>query len=254
VVDQELDELARVLVQNLGLVVVLLDEVVQLLVEIVEEHGVLVDVLQEVLIGSLAILLELDLTVGAVQIEHRVERVVIHVAVAADGGGYGSCVGDGRCHGDAPTGYVVCGALVRVGGASDFTFPEVLQSLADPHYVLGGAHQFEAVQIRNGALLRNDISRKAEGITEVRVSGSDDGSDQRTIVLVVEKLDHSLGDVVGVAPGVGGPSPVRRHDENVGRVDTKGAVRITQRDTCGRNVQLRDEAMSVLGRAGEVDQ
>ncbi len=76
--EQRLDERAAVLLENLCLVIVLFDQVVQLLVEIVEEDGVLVDVLQEVLVRGLAVLVELDLTVGTVQVQHRVEGVVVH--------------------------------------------------------------------------------------------------------------------------------------------------------------------------------
>ena len=77
---QGVHEVAGVLVENLTLVIVLTDEVVELLVLIVKEHGVLVDVLEEVLTGGKPVLVELDLTVGPVQIEHRVERVVIRLA------------------------------------------------------------------------------------------------------------------------------------------------------------------------------
>jgi len=75
-----LHEIATVAFEHLGLVVVLRDQVVQLLVEVVEEDGVLVDVLQKVLVRGLPVLLELNLPVGVVQIEHRVERVVIQLA------------------------------------------------------------------------------------------------------------------------------------------------------------------------------
>ena len=78
-VDQALDEVAAVLIENLTLVIVLLDEVVELLVLIVEEHRVLVDVLTEVLVRGSHVLVELNLAVGVVQIQHRVERVVIRL-------------------------------------------------------------------------------------------------------------------------------------------------------------------------------
>ncbi len=101
--EQRFDECARILLEHLGLVVVLLDEVVELLVEVVEEDRVLVDVLQEVLTGGGHILVELDLAVGAVQIQHRVERVVVEileriVEVCARGG---SGIGNG--HSAVPT-------------------------------------------------------------------------------------------------------------------------------------------------------
>ena len=97
-IQQRLDEVARVLVENLTLVVVLLDQVVELLVLIVEEHRVLVDVLQEVLVGGLAVLVELDLAVRVVQIQHRVERVVVRlIGQPMHAGGYRLC-SDGCWH------------------------------------------------------------------------------------------------------------------------------------------------------------
>jgi hypothetical protein len=57
-----------------GLVVVLvLDEVVDLLFEVVEVDGVLVDVLQKVLVGSFAVLVELYVAVVVVQVQQCVE-------------------------------------------------------------------------------------------------------------------------------------------------------------------------------------
>src|SRR5690606_9791914 len=81
VVEDLLEELERVLVEHLALVVAVLDEVVQLLPQVVEEDRVLVDVLQEVLPRRLLVLVELDLAVGAVQVEERVEGVVVHLAL-----------------------------------------------------------------------------------------------------------------------------------------------------------------------------
>ena len=98
-IEQRLDEVARVLVEHLTLVVVLLDEVVELLVLVVEEHRVLVDVLQKVLMGGFPVLVELDLAVGVVQIEHRVERVVVRLAgKRVRAGGYRLCSCDGWWH------------------------------------------------------------------------------------------------------------------------------------------------------------
>ena len=73
-----LDELERVLLEHGGLVVLLLDQVVEALLEGVEEHRVLVDVLQEVLPRGALVGVELDLAVRVVQVEHRVEGVVVH--------------------------------------------------------------------------------------------------------------------------------------------------------------------------------
>ena len=94
-VEQRLDEVARVLVEHLALVVVLLEQVVELLVLIVEEHRVLVDVLQKVLMRGFPVLVELDLAVFVVQIEHRIERVVVRLAREGVRGGYRLCSCDG---------------------------------------------------------------------------------------------------------------------------------------------------------------
>jgi len=77
------EELEGVLVQHLRLVVAVLHQVVELLPEVVEEDGVLVDVLEEVLPGRSAVGLELDAPVLSVEVEHRVERVVVEVRVYA---------------------------------------------------------------------------------------------------------------------------------------------------------------------------
>ena len=63
-----LDVLEIVLVQDVLLVVALLDQVFHLLFQVVEEDGVLVDVLEEVLARCLSIGLELDLAVGVVEV------------------------------------------------------------------------------------------------------------------------------------------------------------------------------------------
>ncbi len=76
-VGERLDEVARVLIENLTLVIVLANQIVELLVLIVKEHGVLVHVLEEVLTRGQTIHVELDLAVCVVQIQHRVERVVV---------------------------------------------------------------------------------------------------------------------------------------------------------------------------------
>ena len=74
---ERLDELQRVLLEHGALVVLLLDEIVETLLEGVEEDGVLVHVLQEVLPRGALVGVELDLPVGAVQVEHRVEGRVV---------------------------------------------------------------------------------------------------------------------------------------------------------------------------------
>src|SRR6185312_14632569 len=103
-VQQRLDEVARVLVEHLALVVVLLEQVVELLVDVVEEHSVLVDVLAEVLVRGFPVLVELNLAVGIVEVQHRVERVVVDLGDARTGrrarrgGGYRLCSCDGWWH------------------------------------------------------------------------------------------------------------------------------------------------------------
>ncbi len=62
---------------------------------IVEEDRVLVDVLQEVLMRGFPVLVELDLAVVVVQVEHRVERVVVRLAGEGVRGGYRLCSCDG---------------------------------------------------------------------------------------------------------------------------------------------------------------
>lgn len=76
-----LDELHRVLLDDGTLVVLLLHEVVQALLERVEEHRVLVHVLQEVLPCGALVGVELDLAVRVVQVEHRVEGVIVETLI-----------------------------------------------------------------------------------------------------------------------------------------------------------------------------
>ena len=74
-----LDELRGVLVQDVALVVALLDQVLELLLQVVEEDRVLVDVLEEVLPGRLVVGVELDPAVRVVEVQLRVERVVVQL-------------------------------------------------------------------------------------------------------------------------------------------------------------------------------
>lgn len=45
-----------------------------------EEDRVLIDMLQKVLVGCFPILVELDLAVRVVQVQHRVQRVIVRFA------------------------------------------------------------------------------------------------------------------------------------------------------------------------------
>ena len=74
-----LDELRGVLVQDVALVVALLDQVLELLLQVVEKDRVLVDVLEEVLPGRLVVGIELDPAVRVVEVQLRVERVVVQI-------------------------------------------------------------------------------------------------------------------------------------------------------------------------------
>ena len=149
-VQQRLDEVARVLVENLALVVVLLDQVVELLVLIVEEHGVLVDVLQEVLVGGFPVLVELDLAVRVVQVQHRVQRVIVRFAgQRVRAGGYRLC-SDGWWH--------VC------------SFQKFSEPRADGFHVVRGSHQFEAVKVGDAALAGDHVARVGEFGAEVVVA------------------------------------------------------------------------------------
>src|SRR5699024_3862482 len=97
VVEQLQHEVPGVLLEHLGLVVAVLDQVVQLLVQVVEEDGVLVDMLEEVLAGGLTVLVELDVPVRVVQVEHGVERVVVEALALARPARVGAVGGHGWC-------------------------------------------------------------------------------------------------------------------------------------------------------------
>jgi hypothetical protein len=122
-------------------------------------------------------------------------------------------------------------------------------------HVLGGTHQFEAVQIRHPALAGHDIARVAELSTEVGVAGRDDAADQRSIVFVVQKRDDLLGHVT---PGIGIeirvwpvdlPTAVGGQDQHVRVIDLDTAV---QWYPDGGHAELLHEAVGVLRNAGEV--
>ena len=68
-----------VLIQDVLLVVALVHQVLQLLFQVVEEHRVLVDVLEEVLASRRTVRVELDVSVRVVQVKLRVQRVVVQL-------------------------------------------------------------------------------------------------------------------------------------------------------------------------------
>ena len=92
--EQVLDVLELVLVQNSLLVVALFNQVFHLFFQVVEEDGVLVDVLQEVLASCLTIRVELDLAIGIVEVQLGVQSVVIELWVTDF---FYACVGEIFC-------------------------------------------------------------------------------------------------------------------------------------------------------------
>src|SRR5690606_35446344 len=72
-------ELRGVLLEHLLLVVALLDEVAQALRDAGEGDGARLDVLTEVRVDGLPVGVELDVPVGVVEVEHRVEGVVVEL-------------------------------------------------------------------------------------------------------------------------------------------------------------------------------
>ena len=75
--EEAFDELEGVLIDDVFFVVIIFQEEFELLSEGVEEDGVLVDVLEEELAGCFPVGLETDLSVVVVDIQHRIQRVVV---------------------------------------------------------------------------------------------------------------------------------------------------------------------------------
>src|SRR5699024_6316135 len=72
------------LLEHAGLIVVVLDQVIHLLAQRMEEDGVGVHVLQEVLPRRLPVLLELDVPVRDVEVQHRVQRMAVSPGALQD--------------------------------------------------------------------------------------------------------------------------------------------------------------------------
>src|SRR5699024_2379008 len=89
-----MDELAVVGADQFGVVVSLVEQVFDLLRVGVEEHRVRVHLPQEVLPNGFLVLVELDLAVLVVQVEHRVQCVLVQAA----GIGPVELLGGERCH------------------------------------------------------------------------------------------------------------------------------------------------------------
>ena len=92
--EQRLDIREVVLGEDFGLVVALPHEVVEFFLEVVEEHRVLIDVLEEVLACGLAVGLKLDVPVLVVEVQLSVEGVVVELRVEDF---LYSCVGEILC-------------------------------------------------------------------------------------------------------------------------------------------------------------
>ena len=82
--EQVLHEGEVVPIEHFPLVVLVVQQVADLFFQVVEVDGVLIDVLEEELVRRLAVLFELDLPVFVVQVQHRVERVVVELLFGVD--------------------------------------------------------------------------------------------------------------------------------------------------------------------------
>ena len=71
------DEGSVVLFDDRSFVIAFLDQIAQLFLQRVEEDGVLVDVLQEILPRRHAVGIKADLSLVVVEIQHRVQRVIV---------------------------------------------------------------------------------------------------------------------------------------------------------------------------------
>ena len=131
-----------VLIQDVLLVVALVHQVLQLLLQVVEEHRVLVNVLQEVLASGLTVRVELDASVRVVQVELRVQRVVVQ-----------------RPGRELPLRLCRCSFL-----------PKLFQSFANSGDILRRTEELELIHVGNPQLGRDDVARDAVGLAEVSVS------------------------------------------------------------------------------------
>ena len=198
------DEVHRVLVEGFALVVLVLDEVVELLLEVVEEHGVVVHVLQEVLVRGLAVGLELDLAVRAVEVQHGVELVVAQALVGGRHLGFSSTaaatVPVPVCR-PAALGYC-CVCDSRVQNSSNPCCTRLTSSgvpMSSKRYRCGTWH-LAAMMSAGHAVV----------VPEVRVARPDHSADQLPVPRVVQEPDDLLGHGA-LSPGaaVGREAPAR---------------------------------------------
>ena len=187
---QVLDELERVLFEDFGLVVVLLDEVVELLLEVMEEDGVVVHVLQEVLPSSLLVTFELDPSALVIQVQHGVERVVVQIRLFADD---------------------VLYIAVFSELAHSLSNPEASQRRRPP-----SAQEFDSIHEGYLTLCCDLVGRAAIVLAEVRVSGADDSDQMAAVLFDIEEFDDLPGNSPAIATG-----PVGGGDENEWLIHSK---------------------------------
>ena len=221
-----LDELERVLREHRRLVVLLLDEVVEALLERVEEHRVLVHVLQEVLPRSALVGVELDLAVRVVQVQHRVEGVVVHPLESR----LGLEVLLGHCsfhHRSNPS-------LTR---STSSGVPNT-----SSRYKCGTRH------------LRLMISPAMQKCSpKLELPAEMTPRMRSAIALIVEESDHLLGDGALLFPSTLA-SAIGRGDEDERLVDDERGIRRVERDPHRPHPELLDESGGVARDAREVDE
>ena len=219
-------------VEHGRLVVLLLDQVVQTLLEGVEEDRVLVDVLQEVLPRRALVGVELDLAVRVVEVQHRVEGVVIH--------------GPRR-----RTVSILTSAVSR--HCVRQMLPPSFQSVAHAIYVVfGRAEQFEPVQVRHVALAADDRHRRGRRCSPKLVFPAEMTPRMRL------RLRSSLRNrMTCLGTRLSSPRPaaaVGGGDEHEGLVDDEVPVDAAQRDPLGRAARASRRSGGVARDAREVDE
>ena len=76
-VPDTVQELLVIETKNRSVVIILIDEIAQLLVQAVKEHGVLVHMLEKILSGGFTVRIEADFAVLIIEIQHGIQAMVI---------------------------------------------------------------------------------------------------------------------------------------------------------------------------------
>src|SRR6185312_16537033 len=93
----------------------------------------------------------------------------------------------------------------RLWARVQLSFPKEFQSLLDPVYVLGRAHEFESIEKGHLALCCDFLRRQAVGGAEVRIAGTDHAAQQAPVLLAVEEFDDLRRNRVPAGfPAIGG--------------------------------------------------